>query len=198
MYEMRHKDIQNDRGKFRNNLKRLGTYMAFEVSKSLEYKNGKVVTPLGDASVALLDSQPVIIGILRAAIPFFDGFMDVFDQADGGFIGAYREESDNIAIHLDYLAAPNLEGRTVILTDPMLATGKSLVKTVNKLEERGKPAHIHIAAAIAAPEGIDYVTKNLGGNITIWVYSVDEKLNDQAYIVPGLGDAGDLSFGEKI
>ncbi|MTI22147.1 uracil phosphoribosyltransferase [Fulvivirga sp. RKSG066] len=198
MYEMRHKSIQNDRSKFRYNLKRLGEYMAFEISKSLEYKEETVETPLGLAKVNLLKNQPVVIGILRAALPFYNGFIDIFDQADGGFVGAYREEGEDIEIQLDYLAVPNLDNRVVILTDPMLATGKSLVKTVNKLLAYGKPAHIHVAAAIAAPEGIDYISDCLNIDYTVWVYALDDKLDTRSYIIPGLGDAGDLSYGEKI
>lgn len=198
MYEMRHKDIQNDRGKFRNNLKRLGEFMALELSGDLEYISQPVETTLGKTSIRMLANQPVIVGILRAAIPFYDGFLEIFDQADGGFVGAYREEGDEIDVQLDYLAVPSLAGRDLILTDPMLATGKSMIKTIDKLKRFGIPRHIHIAAAIAAPEGIDYISKSLKIDNTIWCFAVDEKLNDQSYIVPGLGDAGDLSYGEKI
>jgi len=197
MFEMRDKDIQKDRLKFRNNLKRLGWYMAFEISKSLPFQSVKVETPLGLAKENLLKSDPVLLCILRASMPFFDGFLDVFDKADSGFIGAAREEGEYISVNLSYTALPDLTDRTILMIDPMLATGKSIVNTVKKLEETGSPKEIHIAAAIAAPEGIDYISQNLTVKHTIWIFTVDQKLNDKAYIVPGLGDAGDLSFGEK-
>lgn len=198
LHEMRHKDIQNDRGKFKNNLKRLGMLMAYEISKTFEFEEKKVKTSLGEAESKLVKNQPVIIGILRAAIPFYNGFMEVFDEADGGFIGAFREEGDEIKINMGYCAAPNLEGREVIITDPMLATGKSLVQSIEKLLNNGIPSHIHIASVVAAPEGIDYISDSLKISNTIWVYALDQKLNGHAYIVPGLGDAGDLCFGEKL
>jgi len=197
LFEMRDKDIQIDRGKFRNNLKRLGAIMAYEISKSLEYQPKEVTTPLGRTNVNLVSDQPVIIGILRAALPFHEGFMSIFDQADGGFVGAYREETGEISVNLDYLAVPSITNRTVIIVDPMLATGKSLKKTIEKILKKGKPKHIHIASLVAAPEGIDYISQSLKSNHTIWVYSLDSNLDENAYIVPGLGDAGDLSFGEK-
>ncbi|UII21851.1 uracil phosphoribosyltransferase [Fulvivirga ligni] len=196
---MRHKDIQKDRLKFRNNLKRLGMIMAYEISKSLQYEATQVTTPLSDTSIDLINSRPVIIGILRAATPFLDGFMEVFDTSDVGFIGAYRvEDGDEIEATLEYKATNSLDNKTVILVDPMLATGKSLLTSVNTLAMSGKPSHIHIAAAVAAPEGIDYISQNLKMDHTIWTAAVDEKLNEQAYIVPGLGDAGDLCFGPKL
>lgn len=197
LFEMRDKDIQLDRGKFRNNLKRLGMTMAYEISKSLVYEAKAVQTPLGKASVNLLDKNPVIIGILRAALPFYEGFQAFYDQAEGGFIGAYRTEADDVAINLDYMAIPAVDNQTLILVDPMLATGKSLVKTIEKIYKKGTPKHIHIASVVAAPEGIDYISQSLKTNHSIWVYSLDENLDENAYIVPGLGDAGDLSFGEK-
>lgn len=200
MFEMRHKDIQKDRAKFRNNLKRLGMIMGYEISKTLAYHSQTVTSPLGDVKVDLLREQPVLISILRAGLPLMEGFIEVFDQADMGFIGAYRIEGneEEIAVNLEYKAAPSLEGRTVILVDPMLATGKSIIESVNHLMANGLPAHIHIAAAVAAPEGIDYISRLLKTEHTIWTCSLDEKLNTNAYIVPGLGDAGDLSFGPKL
>ncbi|ELR70954.1 uracil phosphoribosyltransferase [Fulvivirga imtechensis AK7] len=199
LYEMRHKDIQKDRGKFRNNLKRLGIIMAYEVSKVLDYKKSNVSTPLADLDVELLTDQPVIISILRASMPFMEGFMEVFDQADAGFIGAYRREGvDEVDVNLEYLASPPLEGRNVIVVDPMLATGKSVIKSLDHLMSHGSPDHIHIVAAVAAPEGIDYISKSLKTQFTIWTGALDEKLNSNAYIIPGLGDAGDLCFGPKL
>lgn len=197
LYEMRHKDIQKDRSKFRHNLKKLGQVMAYELSKSLSYNMKTVETPLAKMDVKVLDEQPVIVAILRASMPFFEGFMDFYDEADGAFIGAYREEGEDISIKLDYLAAPQLEGRTLIIVDPMLATGKSLVAAYNQLISKGLPSEIHFVSAVAAPEGIDYIAAHLKRNYTIWTASLDKKLNEDSYIVPGLGDAGDLSFGVK-
>lgn len=199
LFEMRHKDIQKDRGKFRNNLKRLGIVMAYEVSKMLTYQKSRVSTPLADLDVELLTEQPVIISILRASMPFMEGFMEVFDQADAGFIGAYRREGvDEVDVNLEYLASPSLEGRNVVVVDPMLATGKSVIKSLEHLMSHGSPSHIHIVAAVAAPEGIDYISKSLKTKFTIWTGALDEKLNSKAYIIPGLGDAGDLCFGPKL
>lgn len=195
--EMRHKDIQKDRSKFRHNLKKLGQVMAYELSKSLNYTKETIETPLAKIEVELLDKSPVIVAILRASMPFFDGFMDFFDKADGAFIGAYREEGQDISIKLDYLAAPDLEGRTLIIVDPMLATGKSLIAAYNQLISKGLPSEIHFVSVVAAPEGIEYIAAHLKTNYTIWVASLDKKLNEDSYIVPGLGDAGDLSFGVK-
>ncbi|WP_155184035.1 uracil phosphoribosyltransferase [Fulvivirga lutimaris] len=197
LQEMRDKDIQKDRSKFRHNLKKLGQVMAYEVSKSLNYKKETVETPLAKMEVEVLGKNPVIVAILRASMPFFDGFMDYYDKADAAFIGAYREEGDDISIKLDYLAAPELEGRTLIIVDPMLATGKSLIAAYNQLISKGLPSEIHFVSAVAAPEGIEYIAAHLKTNYTIWVASLDEKLNEDSYIVPGLGDAGDLSFGVK-
>ncbi|MEQ8478274.1 uracil phosphoribosyltransferase [Fulvivirga sp.] len=195
--EMRHKDIQKDRSKFRHNLKKLGQVMAYELSKSLNYTKETIETPLAKIEMELLDKSPVIVAILRASMPFFEGFMDFFDKADGAFIGAYREEGQDISIKLDYLAAPDLEGRTLIIVDPMLATGKSLIAAYNQLISKGLPSEIHFVSVVAAPEGIEYIAAHLKTNYTIWVASLDKKLNEDSYIVPGLGDAGDLSFGVK-
>ncbi|MDX1628467.1 MAG: uracil phosphoribosyltransferase [Fulvivirga sp.] len=198
LFEMRDKDIQNDRARFRQNLKRMGNFMAFEISKTLKYKEAEVATPLGNAKTQLLANQPLIICVLRAALPLYNGFMEVFDQADGGFIGAYREESEEINIQLEYYASPSVEDRVVIVVDPMLATGGSMVKSIDQLLKYGQPDHIHIASVVAAPEGINYISQKIKNDYTLWAFAVDEKLDDRAYIVPGLGDAGDLSFGEKI
>ena len=199
LFELRHKDIQNDRGKFRSNLKRLGWILAYELSKELGYEEQKFQTPLAEMSVPLISDQPVILAILRAAAPFLNGFLDVFDQADTGFIGAYREKgADPVAINLDYLAIPGTAGKHVILVDPMLATGKSVVKVIDRLVDEGEPAHIHLVCAVAAPEGIDYISGHLEKDrFTIWAGAVDQFLDARSYIVPGLGDAGDLCFGPK-
>jgi uracil phosphoribosyltransferase len=199
LLELRDQDRQRDRQRFRTNLARLGSLMAYEISKKLDYVEQSVNTPLGTSKVLTLKEQPVLITVLRAGLPYFAGFNDFFNQSDCGFIGAYRKEGvKEIDINLDYLAVPNLNGRTVILIDPMLATGKSFVKTVNALMKKGKPACIHIAALVAAPEGVENIRQNLTFPLTIWTWALDEKLNAHAYIVPGLGDAGDLCFGEKV
>jgi uracil phosphoribosyltransferase len=197
LYELRHKDIQKDRAKFRHNLKKLGQIMAYEVSKSLNYSSVVFETPLASTKVDLISEKPVLTTILRASMPFFEGFLDYFDQADAAFVGAYREKGDEISIKLDYLAAPKLSNRPLIIIDPMLATGKSLVESYNQLIRNGLPSSVHFVSAVAAPEGIDYIAAHLDSDYTIWTSALDLKLNDLSYIIPGLGDAGDLCYGKK-
>ena len=189
---------QRDRLRFRKSVERLGEIMAVEISRKLDYKNQEVQTPLGIKNQFQLVQQPVLITVLRAGIPFFLGFQNILDQADCGFIGAYRQEGSEIKIKVDYVASPGLNGRDVILIDPMLATGKSMVDAAGQLRKRGNFKKFYIASLIAAPEGIKHIEKELGADTFIYTFSIDEKLNSQSYIVPGLGDAGDLSFGEKI
>jgi uracil phosphoribosyltransferase len=174
--------------------------MAYEISKHLEYHPIQVNTPLGASHIDVLKSKPVLITVLRAGLPYFQGFQKYFNDSDCGFIGAFREESkDELSINLDYLASPTLENKIVIIIDPMLATGKSFVKTINALtRNHGKPALIYMAALVAAPEGIKHIDEVITLPHHIWTWAMDEKLNDRHYIVPGLGDAGDLCFGEKI
>ena len=199
LLELRDKNIQQDRMRFRRNLERLGEIMAFEISKKLSYKNSEVQTSLGKTSLNTLAAEPVLVTILRAGLPYFQGFQNYFDRADCGFVGAYRKEGqDKIRIQLDYLATPGLDGREVILIDPMLATGKSVVDALTELLKRGNLQHLHIASLVSSPEGINYLQAQIKIPVTLWTYSIDEKLNDQFYIVPGLGDAGDLSFGDKL
>src|SRR6478609_9257636 len=196
---LRDKNLQQDRLKFRKNLERLGEIMAFEISKKLDYAKDEIETPLGKSIIPILKRQPTLITILRAGLPYFLGFQNFFDETNCGFVGAYRQENDNgIKIKLDYLATPSVEQTDVILIDPMLATGRSIVDAVNELLKRGKPNHLHLAALVASPEGIQYLKETIDIPFTIWTFAVDEKLNQQFYIVPGLGDAGDLSFGEKL
>lgn len=197
--EIRDTEIQKDRLRFRKNMERLGEIMAYEISKKLTYKKETVNTPLGQTSIAQVAQQPIIITVLRAGLAYYQGFIHFFDHADSGFIGAYRKEGgDEIKVNLEYLATPGLEGRDIILVDPMLATGNSFLRSVEALLRHGKPKHIHLAALVASPEGINHVTSSLTISHTIWTYSVDEKLDDRFYIVPGLGDAGDLSYGSKL
>ncbi|KOF02506.1 uracil phosphoribosyltransferase [Roseivirga seohaensis subsp. aquiponti] len=197
--ELRNVEVQNDRLRFRTNLQRLGTLMAYEISKTLHFEKQKIQTPLAITAEQTISDSIVLVSILRAAVPFMNGFLDVFDHSEVGFIGAWRkEETENIEVALEYSAAPNLEGKTLILIDPMLATGKSLVASLNQILKNGKPAGIYLASVIAAPEGIEYLKRNIEVDHELWIWAVDEKLNDKSYIVPGLGDAGDLSFGSKL
>jgi uracil phosphoribosyltransferase len=202
LLELRDKEIQRDRMRFRLNLERLGRVMAYEVSKQLPYSTKKVSTSLGIAEVKDLIQVPVIISILRAGLPFLQGFLDIFDAADTGFIGAYRnEKGESLTIAMDYLATPALEGRDVIVVDPMLATGGSLVTALTYLLTKGNPRSINIVSVIVAPEGLrrveDFFQKHKGIEFNLWVGAMDERLNELFYIVPGLGDAGDLSYGNK-
>lgn len=199
LLELRDKNIQQNRARFRKNIERLGELMAYEISKKFQYDPKKIETPLGVSSVSVSSDNPVLITVLRAGLPYFIGFQNIFGEADCGFIGAYRKESEaNLTITLDYLATPSLEDRTVILVDPMLATGQSVIKSVNALLKHGKPKHVHVAALVAAPEGVALLNENLTTPHDVWTWALDEKLNEQHFIVPGLGDAGDLSFGEKL
>lgn len=200
MAEMRDIRIQNDRMRFRKNLERLGEILAYEISKSLSYKTHEVATPLANAKILVPDSQVVLISVLRASLPFYQGFLNFFDDAESGFIGAFREENERgeIKINLGYLASPSLQGKVIVLADPMLATGKSIIRTIDTILSHGIPSMIHIAALFAAPEGIKYIEENLKLPYKLWFGSIDEKLNHLSYIVPGLGDAGDLAFGEKL
>lgn len=197
--ELRDKNIQSDRSRFRGNMRRLGQLMAYEISKKLAFNDKVIDTPLGQSLVPVPVRQPVLLTVMRAGIPYFDGFLDYFNTSECGFVGAYREEgSKEIVIQLEYVATPNIEGEDVIMIDPMLATGKSFVRALQAIMKRGKPAHVYIAALVAAPEGIEYVRENLNVPFSIYTCAVDENLNHQFYIVPGLGDAGDLSYGLKL
>jgi len=197
--EIRDVSVQQDRARFRRNIKRLGTLLAYEVSKALQYEAKPVETPLATTHVNSITDDLVLIPIMRAALPFYEGFLELFDEANSGFIGAWRTHNENkIDAELNYQAAPSIDGKTIVIIDPMLATGKSLVKTVQSLSKTGSPKSWHLASAIAAPEGIAYVQESLGENVHLWTCAIDEKLNEQAYIVPGLGDAGDLAFGPKL
>lgn len=199
LFELRDQSIQQDRERFRKNVERLGELMAYEISRKLMYQSQSIQTPLGISEIQVLKENPVLITVLRAGLPYFNGFQNYFGRADCGFIGAYRKESSSdLTIKLDYLATPSVEGRTVILIDPMLATGKSVIKSVSALLEHGNPLHIHVAALVASPEGVAYLKEHLKISNEVWTWALDEKLNDQSYIVPGLGDAGDLSYGEKL
>lgn len=197
--QLRDVTTQHDRSLFRNNLTRLGELMAYEISKTLTYQTQAIQTPLGKTSIELLHQDPVLVTVLRAGLPYFLGFQNIFPMADNGFIGAYRKEEDSdLEINLDYQAAPDITNRMIILIDPMLATGKSFVKSIESLKKNGTPLYIHIAALVAAPEGVMCIEEHVKMPHTIWTWALDEKLNDQNYIVPGLGDAGDLCYGTKL
>lgn len=196
--ELRDVVVQKDRMRFRMNMERLGEILAYEVSKKLPFEQKTVTTPLGDVSMNVLKDFPVLITILRAGIPFVRGFLNVFDRADCGFVGAYRnEKGKHITINVDYMSIPSIDQRPVIMIDPMLATGRSVLDAWKLLLAKGTPSHIHIVSVVAAPEGIRLLEDNLTGPCSLWTCAVDEKLNSSFYIVPGLGDAGDLSYGLK-
>ncbi|MEA5459588.1 uracil phosphoribosyltransferase [Arcicella sp. LKC2W] len=200
MAELRDVTIQNDSMRFRKNMERLGEILAYEISKLLPYQPATVQTPLAIATTHLLSQQPVLVTILRASLPFHQGFLNVFDKAENAFIGAYRGKhraDETFDIQMDYLACPDLSDKTIIMIDPMLATGKSLLKSYEALLAHGKPARTIIVSAIAAPEGVKFLQENLP-NTELFLGTIDEKLNSKYYIVPGLGDAGDLAYGEKL
>lgn len=197
--ELRDTTIQTDRLRFRRNMERLGSIMAYEISKKLTYRQKEIETPLAKVKATVPQAPPVLITILRAGLTYYQGFQYFFDQSDAGFIGAYRKEGEKeLTIKLDYVATPSLEGKEVILIDPMLATGRSVMDAIAAFTKNGRPSHIYIASLVAAPEGIAYLQNKLNIPFSIWTVAVDEKLNSKFYIVPGLGDAGDLSFGDKL
>lgn len=199
--ELRDIHIQTDSMRFRRNLERIGEVMAYEISKVLNYKPNNVETPLGEALVMVPSDDLVIATIFRAGIPFHQGFLNYFDRAENGFISAYRHHSKDgsFKIKMEYIASPDLTGKTLLLVDPMLATGQSLVVCYEALVERcGEPAVLHAASVIGSELGVDYAVKHLPRNSHIWCATVDEELTVNSYIVPGLGDAGDLAYGKKL
>ncbi|MEM1318644.1 MAG: uracil phosphoribosyltransferase [Bacteroidota bacterium] len=197
--ELRDVHIQKDRMRFRRNLGRLGEVMAYEISKTFDYVEQETETPLGIAKT-FLPQNPIVIGtILRAGLPFHQGFLNYFDQADNAFISAYRmhHKSGDFEIKIEYVSSPDLDGCVLILVDPMLATGASLKLSVDALANHGQPSAIHIATAIASANGLSYIKRVLP-KVHVWMGALDEELTAKSYIVPGLGDAGDLSFGGKL
>ena len=198
--ELRDENIQADRLRFRANLERLSFCMAYEISKTLAFEEIEINSPLAKTVGKQLKDRPVIAFVLRAGLAMQSGFLRAFDQADHAFISAYREEGsvDDMKVHLEYLASPDLTGRTIIMVDPMLATGQSMVGGYQALLNNGKPGELHIACTVAAPHGIEVVKDHIPEMHTLWLGSIDQGLNNQAYIIPGLGDAGDLAFGPKI
>jgi uracil phosphoribosyltransferase len=199
--QIRNVAIQNDSMRFRRNIERIGEIMAYEMSQSFSYKDIEIQTPLGIKKTTEVADQLVLCSILRAGLNLHQGFLNYFDTAENGFISAYRHHPNNdeyFDIQVEYEAIADINSKNVLLVDPMLATGQSVVAVFNKLIKRGTPTEVHIAVIIAAPEGIAYLEQNLPDSCHLWVASLDEKLNDKSYIVPGLGDAGDLSYGTKL
>ena len=197
--ELRNVEVQTDRMKFRRNMERIGEIAAFEISKKLDYKEVEITTPLDKIKVKEIAVQPVITTILRAGVPLFQGVLNYFDKADCGFVAAYRKHdmNDYFSIKQDYLTCPNIEERPLIVADPMLATGASLIEALKDLLTHGKPSQIHIVAAIASRQGAEAI-RTAYPEAHIWIGAIDEELTSKGYITPGLGDAGDLSFGEKL
>ncbi len=197
--EIRDETVQRDRMRFRRNLERIGEIAAYEISRQLSYEEKEIQTPLGISNSRVLKSQPVLATILRAGIPIHQGLLNFFDKADNAFIAAYRKHGrdGSFEISLNYISSPDLVNRVVILSDPMLATGSSMVKTIQYLRAEGHPSQIHIVTAIACTVGIEYVNR-AEPSCKIWCAAVDDELTAKGYIVPGLGDAGDLAFGNKV
>lgn len=199
--ELRDVQIQKDSMRFRRNLERMGEIFAYEISKTLEYEIKETQTPLGIANCAKVKHQPVIATILRAGLPLHIGILNYFDKAENAFIGAYRRhhKDNSFDVALEYLASPDLTNKTLILCDPMLASGSSLLLTYNSLIKKSKPKHTHIVSAVASKQGVNHLKANLNQKeVTIWCGAIDDELTAHSYIVPGLGDAGDLAFGVKL
>ena len=198
--ELREKESQLNRRIFKSNLEKLGQIMAYELSKSLEYKPTTVKTVLGESSINIIKEQPVLFTIIRAGLPFLDGFQNYFDRSDCGFIGAQRIEGkrEDIQVSLGYHSIAAFDGKDLIVVDPMLATGNSLKASLEVILKKGTPGMLHLVFAIASPEGIEKIKQSVKVPYRLWVGAVDERLNQKGYIVPGLGDAGDLIFGNKI
>lgn len=202
MAELRDKRYQQNRLLFRNNIKRIGQLMAFELSETLDFKPKTVTTPLGTIDIPLPKDDIVVATVLRAGLPFHQGFLDVFDHADNAFVSAYRmytnREHTEVGVHAEYMATPSVKGKTLIIADPMLATGGSMAAAIEALCKTGKPKKIHIASVIAVPEGIKTLTEVLPEDAIVWCAAIDPGMNEHKYIVPGFGDCGDLCFGEKL
>jgi uracil phosphoribosyltransferase len=199
--ELRDTEIQKDPMRFRRNMERMGEIMAYELSKTMDHAEEEVSSPLGIAHMHLPVEQPVLATILRAGLPLHQGMLNIFDRADNAFISAYRKHrkgEDGFDIAVEYLSSPSLEGRVLVLSDPMLATGQSMVLVYKALLRFGKPKAVHIVSVIASSEGLEYVKRHMPPNTRIWIGAVDEEMTAQAYIVPGLGDAGDLAYGVKL
>jgi len=198
--ELRDISVQGDSMRFRRNLERLGEIMAYEISKTLEYEIKEIETPLDSKVVSVPSEEPVIATILRAGLPMHQGILNYYDKAENCFISAYRKHDDEsgFEVEIEYLSSPDLEGKTLILCDPMIATGSSMVLAYKAALEKGTPKKIHVVCAVASPEGIEEVVKNMPDSTDYWVGEIDSHLDEKSYIIPGLGDAGDLAFGTKV
>ncbi|MDE7396869.1 MAG: uracil phosphoribosyltransferase [Muribaculum sp.] len=200
MSQLRDTTVQTDRMRFRRNLERIGEIMAYEISKTLDYTTVDTITPLATASCRHIADHVVLATIFRAGLPFHQGFLNILDGADNAFVSAYRQYTDeeNFDVNIEYLASPRLNGSTLIIADPMLATGTSMEMAYRALLTKGNPAHVHLAAVIASQAAVDYVKSHFpADSTTLWVGAIDPELNAHSYIVPGLGDAGDLAYGGK-
>lgn len=202
MAELRDKSYQRNRLLFRNNIERVGELMAYEVSRKLTYKTKTVTTPLGTIDIPVPKDDLLVATVLRAGLPFHQGFLRIFDRADNAFVSAYRmytnREHTEVGIHTEYLASPSAKGKTLIICDPMLATGGSMVAAYEALIRTGRPTAVHIACVIAAPEGVEMLRQNVADDVTLWCAAIDPGMNEHKYIVPGFGDCGDLCYGEKL
>ncbi|MDP3353433.1 MAG: uracil phosphoribosyltransferase [Flavobacteriaceae bacterium] len=198
--EIRDVEIQKDSMRFRRNIERIGEIMSYELSKNLHYKTSDVTTPLGIKQIDKFENNIVLCSILRAGLPLHQGLLNYFDDAENAFISAYRKHTTEteFEIVVEYFASPSLDNKILILADPMLATGQSLISVFEGLKNHGTPKEIHIVSVIGSQIGIDNIKKNFPNNVHLWIATVDEKLNDKGYIIPGLGDAGDLAFGKKL
>lgn len=199
--EIRDQEVQKDRMRFRRNMERMGEIFAYEISKTMDYQENEIISPLGISKIHVMKNPPVLATILRAGLPLHNGFLNYFDKADNAFVSAYRKHTKdgNFEIQLEYVSCPDLTGKTLIIVDPMLATGSSLVLAYKALLAFGKPKETHFVASIACTDGVNNVKRNLSRKkFTLWVGAIDDELTAQSYIVPGLGDAGDLAFGTKM
>ena len=202
MAELRDKSYQKNRLVFRHNIERIGEMMAYELSKTLDYKTKTVNTPLGSIDIAVPREDLIVTTVLRAGLPFHQGFLRVFDRAENAFVSAYRmytnREHTEVGVHTEYMAAPSVKGKTLIIADPMLATGGSMAASYEALLKTGKPRNVHIACVIAAPEGIEVLRQSVADDTTLWCAAIDPGMNEHKYIVPGFGDCGGLCYGEKL
>ncbi|MFD1294923.1 uracil phosphoribosyltransferase [Lutibacter holmesii] len=198
--EIRSETIQKDTMRFRRNIERIGEIIAYEISQQLDFNSEAVTTPLGTKIVPVPKKDVVLCSILRAGLPLHTGLLNYFDDAENAFISAYRKHTSEteFEIIVEYFASPSLHNKTLILADPMLATGHSLATVYNGLEKHGNPKEIHVACVIGSKEGVEYIKKHFPENTTLWIATVDDSLNEKGYIVPGLGDAGDLCYGQKL
>jgi uracil phosphoribosyltransferase len=199
--EIRSNTIQTDSMRFRRNIERIGEILGYELSKELNYSNQTITTPLGNKNIQIIDNNVVLCSILRAGLPLHQGLQNYFDKAENAYISAYRHHpnnNDDFEIVVEYFASPSLENKTLILADPMLATGNSLVAVLEALKKHGIPKEIHLVCVIGATEGIEFIKNHFPKNTHLWIAAIDDTLNEKGYIIPGLGDAGDLAFGQKL